>query len=403
MIATREPSPVAASRTMTSAAEAARRARALAPGFRERAAQTEADRRVPADSIRELHASGLFGLLTPKRFGGSELGMEAVVAATIEIAAGCASTGWVYGVLTGHAYLVAKLPLEAQAEVFADPDALIAALIRIGGEAPQRVPGGYRWVGGRGKFCSGIDHSGWVLLGGQVREGDRNVQRYFLLPREDVDIVDDWYTVGLRGTGSKSIVVRDAFIPDHRSVTFDEMLDGSAPGGVAHGTFYQLPFQLVWPMSLPGTTVGVAKAALATYTEKVRESVAGNDPVGIAEQSAAFVRIGEAAARIRAAELVLLENARTLATYASLDDLPADVRATCRRDTTYAVQESRRAVNVLFEAAGGSGVYDTGALQRLFRDANASASHVGFTWDTSMAGYGRSALGLPPQRERIGR
>ena len=387
------------------AAEARRIAAELAPAIGARAVETQALRSVPADSIRELQASGLFGIVTPKRFGGSELGMDATLEATIEIAAACGSTGWVYGVLAGHTWLTTKFPVAAQEEVFANPHVLIASLIRLGGSAPERVAGGYAWRGAKGKFCSGIDHAHWVLAGGVVREADgSDVQRYFLLPRSEIEIVDDWYTAGLRGTGSKSIVVRDAFIPEHRSVTFAAMLDGTAPGGEIHGSYYRLPFQLVWPLSLPGTAIGTARAALAAYAGMVEAKLGALSEEGIAEQSPSFVRIADAAARIDAAELVLLTNARRLNELRSNDQVTPALRARYRRDSAFAVQEARHATNMLFEASGGSGVYESGAMERIWRDNNVSAAHIGFSWDGAATAYGRETLGLGGAKsERIGR
>ena len=392
-------------RMIADAADARRRAAELVPEIRERAAQTQAARSVPRASIEALHAAGLFAVATPKRFGGSELGMDAALEATIEIAAACGSTGWVYGVLAGHTWLVAKFPEPAQAEVFSDPNVLIASLIRLGGTAPQHVPGGFIWRGGRGKFCSGIDHAQWVLAGGSVTEADgTNAQRYFLIPRADIEIEDDWYTAGLRGTGSKSIVVRDAFIPEHRSVTFTSMLDGSAPGGVLNAPYYRLPFQLVWPMSLPGTALGTARAALDTYTEMVRGKLGALSDEGIAEQSPSFVRIAEASARIESAELLLLTNARKLNGLRSSDDVTPAMRARYRRDNAFAVQETRRATNALFEASGGSGVYESAPMERIWRDNNVSSAHIGFAWDAAATAFGRDALGLGGAKsERIGR
>ncbi len=385
------------------AAAARRIAAELAPAIAARAAETQKLRRIPGRSIQELHESGLFAIATPKQFGGSGLGMDAALEATIEIAAACGSTGWVYGVLAGHTWLAAKFPMAAQEEVFADPNVLIAALVRLGGTAPERVPGGYRWRGGRGKFCSGIDHSQWVLVGGMVAEADgSDGQRYFLIPRADIEIEDDWYTAGLRGTGSKSVLVHDAFIPEHRTVSLAAMLDGT--GGADHGLYYRLPFQLVWPLSLPGTALGTARAALAAYTGMVRGKLGALSDEGIAEQSPSFVRIAEASARIDAAELMLLTNARRLNGLRSLEDVTPAMRARYRRDNAFAVQESRHATNALFEASGGSGVYETGPMERIWRDNNVSAAHIGFAWDAAATAYGRETLGLGGAKsERIGR
>src|SRR5437764_8552618 len=141
-------------------AEAVAQATLLAPSLRARAAQTEALRQLPKETVDELLASGLFGIASPRRWGGSELSPEVWLEVIAEIAAACGSTGWVYGVLLGHVWLVSQFPLEAQTEVFGGPNTLIASLIRLGGSV-ERVPGGYRWRAAAGRFCSGIDYSDW--------------------------------------------------------------------------------------------------------------------------------------------------------------------------------------------------------------------------------------------------
>src|SRR5579864_6134763 len=214
-----------------SADQAVARAQALAPGFRARAAQTEALRQLPPATIEELLDSGLFQIALPRRWGGSELGPEVWVDVIGEIAAACGSTGWVYGVLLGHVWLISQFPLEAQQEVFENPNTLIASLIRLGGSV-ERVPGGYRWHGASGRFCSGIDHSEWVVVGGAVQSDDNAAaeRRWFLIPRSDLVIDDDWFTTGLKGTGSKSIRVADAFVPEYRSIPQAELESGDSPG-----------------------------------------------------------------------------------------------------------------------------------------------------------------------------
>jgi 3-hydroxy-9,10-secoandrosta-1,3,5(10)-triene-9,17-dione monooxygenase len=198
--------------------------------------------------------------------------------------------------------------------------------------------------------------------------------------------------------------VKDAFIPEHRAVKFASMLDGTAPGGAHHGAYYRLPFQMVWPMSLPGTAIGTARAALALYRESVAAKLGGANDEQIAEQSPSFVRIAEASARIDSAHWLLQRNARRLNEIEDPAELTPRDRATYRRDLSFAVQESRRAADALFEASGGNGVYETGATQRVWRDNNAASQHFGFAWEAAGAAYGRYDLGLPPTKyERLGK
>lgn len=371
-------------------------ARALKISIAERTALTEELRSVPEQSIAEIMDSGLFGMVTPRRWGGSELGFGAMLEVQAELASACTSTGWVYGVLAGHTWLAALFPEQAQEEVFEDPRSLIASLIRLGGNAPQRVDGGFRWQGGTGRFCSGIDHSNWVLVGGQVTEDDGSAEPwYFLIPATDIEIIDDWHAVGLKGTGSKSLVVKDAFIPAHRAVRFSDLGAGRAPGAALHQAgHYTLPYDTVWPLSLAGAPIGAAMGALNAFVEATTNRVAALPPAVQAGNATAFARIAEAGAKIDAARALLLRDAA-----AADDALPGTTftrleKATRSRNLAFAVQQCRDAANTLYQASGGSGVYLSGEMQRWWRDVNAASQHVAFTWDLAAVAYGRAVSGL---------
>src|ERR1700694_3714913 len=130
--------------------EALSRARDLAVCVRVRAPEAEDRRQLPESTMADLVDSGLFGLATPRRWGGAELPPRIWVDVIIELSAACGSTGWVYGVLLGHMWLVSQFPAAAQEEVFGAPGSLVASLVRLGGTTPRRVSGGYRWQGATG-------------------------------------------------------------------------------------------------------------------------------------------------------------------------------------------------------------------------------------------------------------
>jgi alkylation response protein AidB-like acyl-CoA dehydrogenase len=366
--------------------EAVTRARELLPGFAERAEEAEAARCVPRTNIAELRDSGLFGIATPRRWGGSELPPETWIEVIAEIAAVCGSTGWVYGVMLGHNWLVSQFPDATQAEVFGSPDTLVASLVRLGGTTPQRVPGGYRWRGAAGRFCSGVDYAGWVVAGGTVQpDGDA---RWFLIPREDFEIDDDWYTSGLRGTGSNSIRVPDAFIPEHHSIGMRALDAGQAPGrAVNGGPLYGLPGS-TWAFVLPATPLGIARGAVEAVRSSLRQRFGDLDQERLAEQSALIARFARAASDVEIANMLLLARARRMldVMYSPLE------RAQHRRDIAYAVQQARRATNDLMELSGGSGLYATATIQRMWRDCNAAAAHASFAWEPAAVAYGRALL-----------
>ena len=109
--------------------EAIERARALKPKLRERVAEAERLRRLPSANVADLLESGLYGLMIPRRFGGSELGPEAMIDVTIELASACPSTGWVHMLWTAHMWMLAQFPLETQEELWSNPNTLASSVV----------------------------------------------------------------------------------------------------------------------------------------------------------------------------------------------------------------------------------------------------------------------------------
>lgn len=381
-----------------SRAEALQRARALLAGIRSRAERAENDRRLPEATIAELRDAGLFTLATPKRYGGAELGFAGLVEVASALASACGSTGWVYGVLTGHSWMAALFEPAAQAEVFADPHTLIAGVFRLNGTTVP-VEGGYRLREGSGRFCSGIDFSSWVVVGNTVQRPEGPEPRYLLVPVKDVEIVDDWYTAGMRGTGSRSIRIAEAFVPEHRTVLASTLMRGISPGAHHHrgSRTYAVPFPIGLPFSLIGTPLGLARGALETLTESLTARFGAMPVEQAGEQGALFARVARAAAELEAAECLVLHHAMRLETFDPAEMSPLE-RSRIIRDMAYAAQSCRYAVTRLFEASGGGGIYSSSPLQRIWRDANTAAAHTAFSWDEAATHFGRAHFGIAPSR-----
>ncbi|MGF6855479.1 acyl-CoA dehydrogenase family protein [Paraburkholderia sp. CI3] len=372
-------------------------ARGLHDAIRSRVKQTESDRVVPKETIDALRNSGLFNIITPKSFGGSELGFTTLVEVTAEIASACGSTGWVFGVLAGHSWMLNLFPLQAQQDVLGEGHALTATVFRLGGTITE-VEGGYKLVNGDGRFCSGIDHVQWVIIGNAVQRPDGPPEpRFFVIPRSDIEIVDDWHTAGLRGTGSRTIKVAEAFIPKHRSVSVKDMMTGNVEGADAmRAPIYRMPFQNVTPFSLIGAPLGIARAALRSFGEGLAPRLQAMPAEQMAEQSATIERLAHATADLDAAYALILEDTRRIDTAESAQSLTALEWSRIPRNWAYSAQTARRAANSVFEAAGGTSIYNASELQRIWRDVNSAAQHFAFTWDSALTAFGRQALGLPP-------
>ena len=377
-----------------SSEEAIERARALKPRLRERVAETERLRHLAPENVADLLENGLYGLMTPKRFGGSELGSEAMIDVTIELASACPSTGWVHMLWTAHMWLLALFPPEAQEQVWSNPNTLASSVVNTTGDVVP-VDGGYRWTG-RGFFSSGVDHCNWLTAAVPVKrpdmpEGAQPERRWMLIPREDFEIIDDWYTVGLKGTGSKTIVINDVFVPEGRTLPNTALEDGQAPGRkINTHPMYGAISSANFTAAMGAPAIGAARGFLQTFEERLRSKSNTIDD-GLLVNMA---RYAHAVGQVDAVHAMSLQNAQRFRTVPALE-LTTEARAKCRRDQAFAAQTARKAVNMLFEEGGGSNLFDNSELQRFWRDTTAASAHHGLTWDWHAVAWTKSILGLP--------
>ncbi len=383
-------------------AELLERARDIARLARERAAETERARRVSEDMVARMRQADLFRIMQPRAYGGFEYGFEVMAQIEAVVASGCGSTGWVYGLLASHQWLLACFSEEAQEEIWAD-----RAATATGTYAPvaraETVDGGFL-VSGAGSFCSGCDNAQWQILGGMIpQSGGPPQPSFFLLRTADIVIDDNWHTMGLCGTGSKTIVADKAFVPAHRTVTFAALSAATAPGMRAHANpLYKQSFLAVLPAAIVVPLIGMAEGALAEFLDMAkgrttRGAVAGGNRK-MAELTTVQLRAAEATGCIDAARLLVfrdLAEAHDMA--ARGEPVGLDVRLRNRRDQAFSARLSIQAIDALFLAAGGQGLFLDHPLQQFWRDAHAAGSHISLNWDSTGSMFGQHLLGLEPK------
>lgn len=378
-------------------AEAIARAEALVPVLAERAAKTEALRRLPDETFADLVASGLMRITQPRRFGGAELSLPEAFDVINLLSQGCGSTGWTYALLTSHGWFLALFGDQAQQEVWGpNPDAVMSTSFS-GGGPPEPADGGLHIREGRWRFSTGVHHADWVaLLAPVLRDGGPPDMRFLLIPKGEIEIIEDWRSAGLAGSGSCSILARDIFVPDHRTLRLQDMLDATTPGrAVNDGPLYQVPLVGVWQVFLCGPAAGIARGAMDAWISRTKSrgdpitgaSVAG-DPVGL-------VRLGGAAARIEAAELLIRRAAESVTSeMLALGAVAPATRARGRRDYAFSVRLCVEAVEELFLAAGASSLDENSPIQRHWRDVHGVAQHIANNLDANLRAWGERALGL---------
>jgi 3-hydroxy-9,10-secoandrosta-1,3,5(10)-triene-9,17-dione monooxygenase len=377
--------------------EAMRRARELVPKLRALAPAGEAARQLTKEQLALLHEAGLIRILQPKRWGGMELDFVSVFDIPEILGRGDSSVAWNVGNLSIHHWLLALYHPETQEEVWAeDPDAIIASGIAYPQGKARKVDGGFE-LSGYWNFSSGVDPSSWNQLACIVRDGDKVVDhRMCLLKRSEFEIVDDWQTLGMRGTGSKSVKVDKLFVPERRALCmYTAQGSGGYPGEATNpNPTYRIPLWGLGTSCLSGAVVGNAQAAVDLTIDAVKERSTAYTAQKMRDFQTVQLRVGVAAAKVEMARLSQHTDCLEGQRYAAAKELPTlETKLRWRRNCALAARMSVEAVDTLHEMAGGNGIYTKYPLERLFRDAHAASAHIGFNWDASMSTWGLVALG----------
>jgi 3-hydroxy-9,10-secoandrosta-1,3,5(10)-triene-9,17-dione monooxygenase len=365
----------------------------MVPVLKERAARAEQLRQVPPETVNDLVASGLIRIGNPQRYGGHGLDLDLAHEVAWELARGCGSTGWCYSLWTVHNWWLGHFPERVQEEFFAGgPDSLFSSGLNPARGKGVAVPGGFR-VSGRWSFSSGCDAATWAMVAVPGPEPDSLI--WMLLPRSDYEIVDTWFASGMRGSGSKDIVVKDVFVPAHRAVDPNRAGDGDWTGWELHRRpSYRAPLRCLTGWDLAAPLVGIAQGAVDEFASRLRGT---SGPGRTAASVPLQLRLAEASAEVDAARTIQREAIREIVDKAGTAETFSDLdRARYRRDKAFVARLCVQAVNRLFEAGGAGAVLDSDALQRLHRDAHAASHHAALVWDLHAENFGRQALGLGP-------
>lgn len=370
------------------------RARTVIPTLAERAAATTAGRDVPAETIADYHRTGILRVLQPRRFGGHQLRFCLFSRIVETLTEGCASSAWVYAVLGEHQWIIGSYPLQAQIDVWGDDPLAVASSSLAPRSVAERAAGGWR-LSGQYSFSSGSSHARWAIIGAFLdTAGDPRNIGYLLVPFTEIEIIDDWHVLGLAGTGSRSLLLRDVFVPEHRCVLLADLMAGTPPGALVHPDYKLLraPRGLLVNYSLPPVSIALGRRALAVAIAGLRGRVSrGVTQMAVSE----FVQmaVAEAAAAIDAATLTM-RHGRQVAEdlVASGESIASEMVLRARRDMTYAQHQVRWAVERLVEVCGSRSVYDADALASIRRDILTVLTHHVASRQAAMGAWGRWAL-----------
>lgn len=338
--------------------------------------------RLTDEAAKILRDTGVIKMLQPAEFGGAEAHPRDFAETVMRVASLDGSTGWVSGIVGVHPWEMALCDEKVQSEIWADDvETWIASPYAPMGIL-KPVDGGYIF-NGRWQFSSGTDHCDWIFLGAMLGDADGKMamppQNYHVvLPRSDYEIVEDsWDVVGLRGTGSKDIIVKDAFIPTYRAMPFSKMMDGSAlrESGRTNPT-YAVPFTTIFPLGITSAVIGIAEGALAAHLayQRTRVQITGtrakDDPY-------VLFAISAAAEEIKASRTAMLDNITYFYDKAARgEDVSLAERAASRRTQVAAAWRAVRAMDEVVARSGGNGMRMDNPIQRFWRDGHMGLAHA---------------------------
>jgi 3-hydroxy-9,10-secoandrosta-1,3,5(10)-triene-9,17-dione monooxygenase len=377
--------------------EIVERIRSLAPNFAKRAEAAEKGRRMPMESAREMLDAGIARILMPERFGGYDLDFETWLDVVLDISRADCSHGWCASLLIHHPHLIAQYPDECQKAIWKDgPDVPIAASFAPRTKA-VRAPGGYRLTGNQASFSSGVDHCTWVMIGALTHGTGEPAWGLFMVPPGQYSVLDTWHTAGMCGTGSKTIVTEDVFVPDTHVLFLPDLRLGKGPGARLHANpIYRMPFFFYAPLCFAAPMLGAVQGAYAHFRDssKTRKAVDGS---AVAEKVSLQVGMARAAAEIDAAELLLRRAAQVKAEPEAA--IPA-LLARSIRDFARVSEMCVSAIDTLMALSGSAGFASSQPIQRAWRDIHFAASHIGVNTEINYSHFGRTELGLPRDPHR---
>ena len=340
---------------------------------RELAGETERERRLPDPLLARLRASGLMNAGAPREVGGLELAPGELLRHAAAIAAGDASAGWCVSIAATSSLLAGYLEPEGREELFADPQWIAAGIFAPRGSA--RVVDGDLAVSGRWAYCSGISHAR-VLFAGCMRAGETDAETggpplpiVVGIPCEELEVLDTWHTLGLRGTGSHDALAGDLLVPSRRAFS---LFDGPRIGR----PLYRFPVFGYFAASVAAAALGNARGTLADFAELAKVKVGQGSARTLAERSTTHAEMAGAEGSLAAAE-ALFHGAIDAAWDAAQREQPVPValRNRLRIAATHAARTATSVVSSLFAIAGGPAIYDSSPLQRRLRDAYTAGAH----------------------------
>jgi 3-hydroxy-9,10-secoandrosta-1,3,5(10)-triene-9,17-dione monooxygenase len=372
--------------------------------LRKQALAAERNRLIPRETHKNFQDAGFYRLFQPARYGGYEMPISMMIEVAAELGRGCGSSAWIFTNLAVQNWIIGMHHPQAQEDVWGTQhDALAASSFPTQGGSGRYVESGLI-LDGIWSFASGVDFADWENLQCFIpKQNGPPDHRFVLVPKRDFLIEDDWYSSGLAGTGSKSIILRNVFVPEHRVLDTQLIGGGPSPGSAVNPhALYKIPPWSVGTKVFTGPALGIARGALELLIEEMRarSSVGG---ARMSDLPSVQMRIAEALAEIEAANALLLKDCDDAMKLGETGErAPIELRARWRLNNAFAGQLCLRAIERLHPLIGARGINDPQSLFLLaWRDIHAAVSQITMAWDIQAVNAGRIMFGLASLDPRL--
>ena len=377
-------------------------ARALQTELAERVAEMEDVRRLPADLATKMAKAGLFRMITPKAYGGLECTPREIVDAVEALSEANASAGWCAMIGATTAMNAAYMEPDMARQVYNHPETITGGVFAPMGKAI--VDGDDYIVTGRWQWGSGSANCNWLCGGAMVFEdgelrtlpSGRPDARMMIFPAEEVELIDTWHVMGLKGTGSGDLAVENIRVPKARSVSL------VADKPFVDGPLFKFPAFGLLALGVAAVALGNAKGALQAFSDLAVAKKNQGSAKTLAERTNVQSEFARLTAAWRAARTYLHDEIEATwdAAQQDGDEIPVDRRAALRMACTHIVRTNAEICRIVYDLGGGAALFETSDLQRRFRDAHAMTQHIATapgTWELT----GRLLFGLPTDASMV--
>jgi len=389
---------------MTSTTPMLERIQSILPELASRAARSEQERKVPAETIALLKSTGLHRAFQPKAYGGLEMQLPEFGNCIAALAGADAGATWAFSLLCTHSHQLAMFSRQLQDELWAEnPDATASSSIAPFGRT-EEVDGGVLFSGEMG-WSSGCDHAEWAIVGfNRANAAGEKVYSFAVVPRQDYAIRDDWYAIGMRGSGSKTLIFDKVFVPEHRIQAARDMMEGKSAGFGLYpdSKIFYTPYRPYFASGFSSISLGIAERMLEAFKEKTRNRVRAYTGASVGTATPALMRLAESTHQVAAARALLEKTWEDHRVHGEAKRYPSvDTLTAWRTNQAYVVKMCVESVKRLFEAAGAGAWFETNEMQRLFRDSHMTAAHAYTDYDVCAQILGRQIMGLEPDPTMI--